>query len=981
MAKASGDALAAQLASWSEPASDACAWSGVECLNNAVVELRLAGAGLVGPLPSEISCFTGLRKLDLSGNGLVGNIPPELSRLASLTHFNTSNNALRSGLPMELSHLTRLQELDLSDNFLTGVLSPEWSALAELRALHLSRNGLVGTMPTEWSALRQLRRLSLTGVRGLSGGLPSTWLPSTGMAQLTELSISANLSGAVELGPDAGLALRALDLSRNPFLGEGGLPAALVALPHLEALNLSASGFAGHIPPALLTSSSLKNLDLSFNALTGSLPEASDAASALVHLHLAGNPSLGGPLPASFSSLTALQSLRLHGNDHTGLLPSAWTSLPGLRELDLSRLARVAGRLPPSWSAMASLEELIAPACGLRGLPPSWGALTTLRHLNLEGNPLEAQLPAEWSDMRSIECLQLGGAGISGTLPAAWSALGATLEDLDLRENHLEGEPPRAWASSMGHLKQLLLHVNRLRGSLPVEYTAMPSLYKLALRSNAFTGTISPAWAAAPRMAKLVLSENQLTGTIPPQLSALSPSTLKILWLGEQALTGGIPPAMCALTRMEMLHIHSAGLSGPIPDCLGDLPNLKDLSLSNNALTGTLPASLGHAARLSKLQLAGNMLSGTVPTSLAAAGNNFRALGLCAVPPDTDQCFTCPNIDYTTNSNPKCDCPPAPHNNAFQCAPAALFASAGLDMTCVEAPCSAPAAGTDSADGHVPVGTIALGACAGMVAVLIGVAGLLYARHWRRRAAACDDGDDDEEALTSSDNKRMLGGSSDTSVHGSSGSSKELKKGSWSSSLESGTITSLRMGNAGSGQHHVVPLELLGTGATARVYRGQWKGVMVAHKIMNLPANPRKLAKMRKAISLEATISASMRHPNVVQTFFFEIVPIDEPGTDAEPLGAAPGAAATMEHAPGGEKQRSGVLMWQARIIQEYCSGGSLRDALTAGALDGQCAGRCPPSAGAALSLAHDVARGMFHIHTCQVIHGDLKCCNVLLQV
>jgi len=70
-------------------------------------------------------------------------------------------------------------------------------------------------------------------------------------------------------------------------------------------------------------------------------------------------------------------------------------------------------------------------------------------------------------------------------------------------------------------------------------------------------------------------------------------------------------------------------------------------------------------------------------------------------------------------------------------------------------------------------------------------------------------------------------------------------------------------------------LELLGTGGNGKVYRGLWKGVTVAYKIVQLPPNKSKLEREQKKMAMETVISSSLRHPNVVQTFSYEIVPYE----------------------------------------------------------------------------------------------------------
>lgn len=62
---------------------------------------------------------------------------------------------------------------------------------------------------------------------------------------------------------------------------------------------------------------------------------------------------------------------------------------------------------------------------------------------------------------------------------------------------------------------------------------------------------------------------------------------------------------------------------------------------------------------------------------------------------------------------------------------------------------------------------------------------------------------------------------------------------------------------------------------------------------------------------------------------------------------------------------------WEARIIQEYCSHGNLRQNLKSGMLEGQSMIEpqkpCPPSIATSLTLLLDVAAGLAFIHASNV--------------
>ncbi|MFQ6620176.1 hypothetical protein Gotur_000005 [Gossypium turneri] len=94
--------------------SSPCSWTGVNCVQNRVVELRLPGMGLSGQLPIAIGNLTqlqtlslrfnalsGLGTLFLENNHLSGSIPN--IELPSLVQLNVSFNQLNGSIPKGLS--------------------------------------------------------------------------------------------------------------------------------------------------------------------------------------------------------------------------------------------------------------------------------------------------------------------------------------------------------------------------------------------------------------------------------------------------------------------------------------------------------------------------------------------------------------------------------------------------------------------------------------------------------------------------------------------------------------------------------------------------------------------------------------------------------------------------------------------------------------------------------------------------------------
>ncbi|KXZ50664.1 hypothetical protein GPECTOR_15g348 [Gonium pectorale] len=92
-------------------------------------------------------------------------------------------------------------------------------------------------------------------------------------------------------------------------------------------------------------------------------------------------------------------------------------------------------------------------------------------------------------------------------------------------------------------------------------------------------------------------------------------------------------------------------------------------------------------------------------------------------------------------------------------------------------------------------------------------------------------------------------------------------------------------------------------------------------------------------------------------------------------MGASAGMAddETMYTATENEayQEEAGTEAYRLNIVQELCNGGTLRKALSQGM-----AGSIRKSGSLrllALRLALDVALGMQHVHSCNIVHGDLK--------
>ncbi|KXZ47116.1 hypothetical protein GPECTOR_38g354 [Gonium pectorale] len=131
---------------------------------------------------------------------------------------------------------------------------------------------------------------------------------------------------------------------------------------------------------------------------------------------------------------------------------------------------------------------------------------------------------------------------------------------------------------------------------------------------------------------------------------------------------------------------------------------------------------------------------------------------------------------------------------------------------------------------------------------------------------------------------------------------------------------------------------------------------------------------------MEAAISLSMAHENLVATYTYMLKPLVQQPPSAEDGAADGGGSPGRSVGPDGVTVADGGAdAHKLYIVQELCNGGSLGQALArgmAGSVRSGGSGRL-----LALRLALDVARGVAHVHACRIVHGDLKPDNVLLVV
>eukprot|EP00892_Ulva_mutabilis_P009188 jgi/Ulvmu1/6641/UM003_0279.1 len=154
---------------------------------------------------------------------------------------------------------------------------------------------------------------------------------------------------------------------------------------------------------------------------------------------------------------------------------------------------------------------------------------------------------------------------------------------------------------------------------------------------------------------------------------------------------------------------------------------------------------------------------------------------------------------------------------------------------------------------------------------------------------------------------------------------------------------------------------VLGRGGFGVVHQGEWRGLPVAIKTMDFRVDGEGgAAEDTAALAQEAAIAINLVHRNVVATYYTDVRQVgdgDEDGAHAAPAVYLP--------------------LLRFYLVQEFCNGGSLREAVACGFFT---VDAMPRRWGPLMLVLADIAGGMAHMHAKRICHGDLNPSNILLK-
>ncbi|CAN8235447.1 unnamed protein product [Cochlearia groenlandica] len=456
------------------------------------LKLSVLGAGfndISGEISKEIYGLTELEELYLPANHLTGKIDDSITRLTKLTLLELYSNHLQGDIPMDIGKLNNLRILQLHVNNLTGSIPPSLANCTYLVKLNLRVNRLGGPLfDLDFSRFQILSVLDL-GNNSFTGDFPLSVYSCKNMTamrfagnkltgqilpQVLELKYLSffsfsdnkmtNITGALRILQGC-KKLSTLIMAKNFY--DETIPSNIDFLApqgfqNLQIFGSGASRLKGEIPAWLIKLKSVEAIDLSVNRLTGSIPGWLGTLPNLFYLDLSDN-LLAGQLPKELFHMRALMSQKAYdATEHSYL------ELP----LFIS---------PNNFSAKQQYNQLssLPPAIYFKKnkltgtIPADIGQLKVLHVIELYQNNLSGTIPDELSNITNLERLDLSNNSLSGTIP--WSLTGLHfMSYFNVANNTLSGPIPTG--SQFGTFKRSYFEGNPLLcGGVLLISCAVPS--------------------------------------------------------------------------------------------------------------------------------------------------------------------------------------------------------------------------------------------------------------------------------------------------------------------------------------------------------------------------------------------------------------------------------------------------------------------------------------------------------------------------
>ncbi|KAL4447322.1 hypothetical protein ABPG77_007355 [Micractinium sp. CCAP 211/92] len=362
---------------------------------------------------------------------------------------------------------------------------------------------LTGTFPDEWGVPTAFQALQILRINfnDIEGTLPPQW-------------------GSLNAFPSIGY----LDLGWNQLTGT--IPAAWAApgaWPNLRKLYLNKNRLSGSLPATWanqgpvqdLQHAVLQNMEYMYfmeNLLTGTIPVAWGAATAFPNLqvlNITSNPNLCGPVPGKLKGITYCSEAPCASTiqcANGSMSEPGWVFNPTYSPVYPTPSPPPAAIAPQlSLDKQANAGRLLVQKAAIS----NWD--TFARDNGITGWDVAVDA-CQWSGVRcdggaitslTLKTLAFSNQSLSGTLPPAWGQSSTGTRRLQASSD----------SGAFPALRELLLSYNDLTGSLPAEWagaSAFPSLTAMDLEHNQLSGQLGAEWGAGKPYTLDLLGNPQL---------------------------------------------------------------------------------------------------------------------------------------------------------------------------------------------------------------------------------------------------------------------------------------------------------------------------------------------------------------------------------------------------------------------------------------------------------------------------------------